>query len=129
MIKVLRQCFDLKTAILGALLMATLVGLVNSGYGMAPALTAAAKQAAYTFFVAGFIMQWCRWLALRNLAPVHAVTLATLLPTLITVVLVYNLHSFKGTPEPFWSTVPVVVLCLVSFFLVSRQLAGAPPTP
>jgi hypothetical protein len=129
MIEVIQQWFDLKSAILGALVMATAVGLVNSGYGMAPALTAAAKQAAYTFFVAGFILQWCRWLALRNLAPVYAVILATLLPTLITVLMVYTLHSYKGTPEPFWSTVPVVVLCLVSFFLVSRQLVSVPSTP
>ena len=126
MITGLAQWFDLKAAILGALLMATLVGLVNSGHGLQPALTAAGKQAAYTFFVAGFIMQLCRWLAGRRLEPAQAVMLATLLPSAITVVLVFALHSYKGTPEPVLSTIPVALLGLVSFFLVSRALVLAP---
>jgi ABC-type xylose transport system permease subunit len=126
MITSVARWFDLKAAILGALLMATLVGLVNSAHGLLPAMTAAGKQAAYTFFVAGFIMQFCRWLAARPLKPSQAVTLATLLPSAITVVLVFALHSYKGTPEPVLSTIPVAVLGLVSFFLISRQLVLAP---
>jgi len=118
------QWFDLKSAIFGAIIMGVIVGLINSGHGLLPALTAAAKQAGYTFFVAGLIMQHCRWLAARKLAPAQAIALATLLPTIITVALVYTLHSFKGTPEPFWSTVPVAILGLVSFFLMSRNLVS-----
>jgi ABC-type transport system involved in cytochrome c biogenesis permease subunit len=126
-----RQWFDIKSAILGALLMSTLVGLVNAGHGLLPALTAAAKQGAYTFFVAGFIMQFCRWLAQRPMRAGAAVATATLLPTVITVVAVYALHSFRGTPEPVLSTIPVVILCLGAFYLVSRKLVqeaadGAP---
>ena len=117
-----RQWFDIKTAILGALLMSTLVGLVNAGHGPLPALTAAAKQGAYTFFVAGFITQLCRWLAQRPMRAGAAIAIATLLPTVITVVAVYTLHSFKGTPEPILSTIPVVLLCLGGFFLVARKL-------
>ncbi|MCX2980930.1 hypothetical protein EYC98_08640 [Halieaceae bacterium IMCC14734] len=117
-----RQWFDIKSAILGALLMSTLVGLVNAGHGPLAALTAAGKQAAYTFFVAGFIMQFCRWLAQQPMRAGAAIATATLLPTVITVVAVYTLHSFKGTPEPVLSTIPVVVLCLGAFFLVARNL-------
>lgn len=113
--------FDFKAATLGALLMSTIVGLVNSGHGLPAALLAALKQGAYTFFIAGLIMQFCRWLAARKMTAGRAVALATLLPSFITVVLVYSLHSYKGTAEPFWSTVPVVVLGLTSFFLVSRK--------
>lgn len=122
-----RQWFDIKSAILGALLMSTLVGLVNAGYGLLPALTAAAKQAAYTFFVAGFIMEFCRWLAQRPMQASAAIATATLLPTVITGVAVYTLHSFRGTPEPILSTIPVVVLCLAAFFLVSRKLVRDGP--
>ena len=121
-IALLQEWFDLKSAILGALLLGAVVGAINSAHGLAPALTAALKQSAYTFFVAGFVVQFCRWLAGRYLSGPAAIINATLVPTALTVFFVYNLHSFKGTPEPFWSTLPVVVLSLVSFFLVSRAV-------
>lgn len=114
--------FDLKSAILGALLLGSVVGVINAAHGLAPALTAALKQSAYTFFVAGFVMQFCRWLAGRYLSGIAAIINATLVPTALTVFFVYNLHSFKGTPEPLWSTLPVVVLSLVSFSLVARAV-------
>ncbi len=114
--------FDIKSGLIGAFVMGSLVGLINSAHGLAPALTAAAKQGGYTFFFAGLIMQHCRWLAVRDLPRWPAVALATLWPTLVTVVLVYTLHSFKGTPEPVWSSVPPAVLGFISFFVVSRQV-------
>ena len=118
------QWFDLRSAILGALLMSCLVAGINSGHGMLPAFTAALKQATYTFFVAGFIVQLCRWLAARELPGWVAVSNATLSPTLLTVVMVYSMHNFKGTPEPFWSTLPVVIISLVTFLLVSRSVVA-----
>ena len=114
--------FDLKSAILGALLMSSLVFAVNYGHGMVPALIAAGKQVAYTFFVAGFIMQFCRFLAVRGDSDAAARINATLTPTVITVVMVYILHSFRGTPEPVLSTLPVAVLSLLAFFFVSRKI-------
>ena len=107
--------------------MATIVGLINSAHGVLPALTAACKQGAYTFFFAGLIMQHCRWLALFKLPSWLAIAIATLWPTLVTVVLVYTLHSYKGTPEPEWSSVPPALLGGLSFFLVSRKLVREAP--
>ena len=118
----LLQWFDLKSAIIGAVLMASIIGLINSGHGVMLALTAAGKQGAYTFFFAGLIMQHCRWLATFRLRPWLAIAIATIWPTMVTVVLVYTLHSFKGTPEPEWSSVPPGVLGGLSFFLISRTL-------
>jgi hypothetical protein len=119
--------FDVKSAIIGALLMGTLIGLINSGHGLTPALTAAAKQGAYTFFFAGLIMQYCRWLSARKLEKHFAIALATIWPTIITIVLVYTLHSFKGTPEPVLSSIPPGVIGMISFFLVSRKLLQENP--
>ena len=116
--------FDIRSAILGALLMGSIVGAVNSGHGLWPALTAALKQSAYTFFIAGFIMQLCRWLAARDLPGRVAIANATLSPTALTVFIVYNMHSLKGTPEPLWSTLPVVVISLLAFGLVSRNVVA-----
>lgn len=114
--------FDLKSAIIGTLMMGTAIGLINSAHGLSPALTAAGKQGAYTFFFAGLIMQFCRWLAARPVSTPAAIAMATFIPTLITLVLVFTLHSFRGTPEPVLSTLPPVSIGLISFFLVSRKL-------
>lgn len=119
--------FDIKSGLIGAAVMSFLIGVINSAHGWVPALTAAAKQGVYTFFFAGLIMQHCRWLAARELRPHAAIALASLWPTLVTVVLVYTLHSFKGTPEPVWSSVPPGVIGLISFFLVSRQIVTEEP--
>lgn len=121
------QWFDIKSAVLGALLMGGVVGLVNVGHGLDLAMIAAAKQAGYTFFVAGFIMQFCRWIAGRIERPNKAIAAATLIPTVITVVAVYALHSYKGTPEPELSTIPVVILCLLAFFTTARNLVTVDP--
>jgi hypothetical protein len=118
----LLQWFDLKSAIIGALLMGTIVGLINSAHGVQPALAAAVRQGTYTFFFAGLIMQHCRWLATFRLRAWLAISVATLWPTIVTVVLVYSMHRFRGTAEPEWSAVPPAVLGGLSFFLVSRKL-------
>jgi hypothetical protein len=117
--------FDLPSACLGALIMGGLVGFVNAGHGVQAALIAASKQGFYTFFVAGFIIQFSKWLAARPLSPPAAVSLGVLVPTALTVIMVYTLHSLKGTPEPLYSTIPVVVMSLVSFFYFSfRTVRG-----
>lgn len=113
--------FDLSAACLGAVIMGTLVGLVNSGHGWLPAGIAALKQGTYTFFVAGLVVQLCKWLASRPLAPALAMAIGVLVPTVLTVAMVYTLHSAKGTPEPIYSTVPVVVMSLISFFYFSYR--------
>lgn len=119
--------FDLPTACFGALVMGSLVGWVNAGHGLQPALTAAFKQGVYTFFVAGLVVQWCRWLAARRVPVAAAVSMAVMLPTIVTVVLVFTLHSVKGTPEPVDSTIPVVLMSLISFSFFSwRTLKGEP---
>ena len=100
----------------------SMVFLINYSHGAPAALVAAAKQAAYTFFVAGFIMQFCRSLAARGQSDSVAVANATAVPTLITVVLVFALHSVRGTPEPVLSTLPVAVLGLVAFYVTARAI-------
>lgn len=113
--------FDFPTACLGALVMGALVGGVNAGHGLQPALSAAFKQGVYTFFVAGLVVQFCRWLAARKVPVAAAASMAVTLPTLVTVVLVFTLHSIKGTPEPVNSTIPVVLMSLISFSLFTWQ--------
>ncbi|MBU2649927.1 MAG: hypothetical protein KKA81_03255, partial [Bacteroidetes bacterium] len=43
-----------------------------------------------------------------------AVFLAILIPSTVSILLVYGLHSLRGTPEPFYSTLPTLFLILPS---------------
>lgn len=113
--------FDLPNACLGALVMGGLVGYINGEHGLGPASIAGLKQGAYTFFVAGFVVQFCKWLAARPIAPVAAVMLGVLVPTFMTATMVYTVHSLRGTPEPVNSTILVVVMSLISFFYFSLR--------
>jgi hypothetical protein len=124
--------FDLPKACLGALVSATIVAWINVEHGYLPASTAALKQAFFAFFAVGLILRLCQWLASRPVAPALAVLMALLIPLLITTSALYGLHSFKGTPEPFYSTLTGALLGLSGFVLVTwRTLSagGASPLP
>jgi hypothetical protein len=119
--------FDLPMACLGALVSGSLVGWINIDYGFLPALTAALKQAAYAFVATGLIIQLCRWLNRRPVSRVLATGMAIILPLLLTMGLLYLLHSLKGTPEPLPSIIPGTVLTLIGLILVSWRTATAGP--
>jgi len=53
--------------------------------------------------------------------------MAIILPLLLTMVLLYLLHSLKGTPEPLPSIIPGTVLTLIGLVLVSWRTATATP--
>jgi preprotein translocase subunit SecG len=109
--------FDIKAALLGCFIMGIIVGWINSGHGSDAAISSGIRQAIYTFFVAGLSSQLCRWLSGLGIA-MPRVT-AVLVPTFLTVSLVYIMHTTRGTPEPFYSSIPVAILSLVSFSVVA----------
>lgn len=118
----LEKYFDPKSALIGAVMMSVIVWFVNSGHGVWPATTAALKQAAYTFLMSGVIARLCRYLASRPWPAVFSLGAGVIVPSLIATGATYFVHSLKGTPEPVWSTVPVVVLSVPLFALWSWQL-------
>lgn len=119
--------FDLPMACLGAVVSGSLVGWINIDHGLLPALIAALKQASYAFVATGLIVQLCRWLNRRPVPRVQAVGMAITLPLLLTMTMLYLLHSLKGTPEPVTSIIPGTVLTLIGLVLVSWQSANAKP--
>lgn len=76
---------------------------------MDKAYIAALKQFIYTFFMGGIVARVCENIAVNYSPAVRAVLLAIFIPGVSTVLLTYLLHSFKGTPEPFLSTLPTIV--------------------
>ena len=119
--------FDLPMACLGAVVSGTWVGWINIDYGILAALTAALKQAGYAFIATGLIIQLCRWLNRRPVSRALAVGMAIVLPLLLTMTLLYLVHSLKGTPEPLPSIIPGTVLTLIGLVLVSWRTATSVP--
>src|SRR5687767_6227583 len=94
----IRTLFDVRSGLFGAAIMSSLVWWINSSHGVWPATTAALKQAAYTFVFGGLIMRLCSRLAQGKGSTSLRIALATLVPSAITIALVYAVHSLKGTP-------------------------------
>lgn len=102
--------FDPKMGLAGALVMGTIVFFINFDHGFVPGLTAALKQASYTFLAGGIMMRITENIAAYFKSDIFSITLAVIAPTLIAVTLTYLLHSLKGTPEPVNSTIPTVLM-------------------
>lgn len=105
---------DYKMGLYGAIVMGAIVFGINY-YGvheLQAALTAALKQAVYTFMFGGIIMRGCEYLATAIKKPVLAIAAAIIIPSLISIGLTYGVHSLKGTPKPIESTIPTVLLVI-----------------
>jgi len=112
---------DYSAAWKAALALGTIVWCINLSHGAIAALPAALKQACYTFFVAGFIIRLCERIASTPSPAFISLTGATVVPSLIAIGLTFLVHSLRGTPEPFYSTVPTMILAPVSFFAWGYQ--------
>lgn len=110
---------DYPTAIAGGLIMGCVVGLINSDHGFWPATTAALKQAAYTFFFGGVLIKLLYLLTVRIKHQISGVLISTIAVSLLTILLVFLLHSMKGTPKPFESTIPTIILAPPGFLALA----------
>jgi len=116
-----RYWLDIPSGIAGGLIMGLIVYVINLPYGWLAALPAAAKQAAYTFFLGGLLIkglkQMCRRISVFWLAVVGS----ALAFSIFTIVLVYGVHSLKGTPDPVGSVLPTVLLAPPGFFVLALR--------
>ena len=108
--------FDPKMGLVGALVLALIVFVINFDEGWKLAMTAASKQGFYTFFAGGFMMRLVENLSIKWDDKYLSYLIAVLIATVIAVSLTYGLHSLKGTPKPLLSTIPTLILGPPGFF-------------
>jgi hypothetical protein len=108
--------FDFKIGIAGGLVMGIVIFCVNyfETYNLTGSITAALKQGVYTFLFGGSIMKLCENIALNVKNSWQAVSLAILVPSAISILLTYGVHSLKGTPLPLESTIPTAIFVIPS---------------
>lgn len=112
---------DYRSAFVTALLLGGIVWTINLSHGPLAALPAALKQAAYSFFAAGFIVRLCERLSVGVSRHRLAIALAVIVPSGVAVGLTFLVHSLRGTPEPLQSTIPTMLIGPPSFFWWARR--------
>ena len=115
----IRKYINVRFGLIGALIMGGIVFYINVDHGWWPASTAALKQAAYTFFLGGAIIRLLEFMLQKTEGTAIGVILSILTVTVVTSMLVYILHSMKGTPEPFLSTVPTLIMAPGGFTVLA----------
>lgn len=100
----------------GAIVMATIVFSINyfSTYYLFWSIVAALKQGTYTFFFGGIIMKMSENLAVSIKNRTLALIAAVIIPSAVSLSLTFGLHSLKGTPKPFESTIPTAIFVIPS---------------
>jgi hypothetical protein len=104
--------FDYKIGVAGAIFMGTIVFCINyfSTTLVIESLTAALKQATYTFIFGGFLMKGCEYIATHIKKRNMAIGLAIVIPTVFTLILTTVMHFLKGTPKPLASVIPTLMI-------------------
>lgn len=118
-ISFLNRFINIKMGFAGAVIMGGIVWFINMGFGWWPATTAALKQAAYTFLFGGILIKILDTIASRISNRYMAIAVATLTVSVITILLVYGVHSMKGTPRPLESTLPTVIMAPPGFLALA----------
>ena len=106
---------DFRMGLIGALFMGSIVFWINHDHGYDEALIAGLKQLSYTFFFGGLFIKMAENIAVTRKNRAWGVFIGGLLPMVLTAILTYTVHSMKGTPEPFNSTIPTIVSAWISF--------------
>lgn len=117
--KFINRFINIKMGFAGAIVMGLIVWFINMGYGWWPATTAALKQAAYTFLFGGILIKILDTITLKIKNRYLAVAIATLVVSVVTICLVYGVHSLKGTPRPFESTLPTIIMAPPGFLALA----------
>ncbi len=124
-IRFVSRFINIEMGFAGALVMGMIVWIINASYGWWPATTAALKQAAYTFLFGGMLIRILYGLVLSIKNRPLAIATSTLSVAILTIVMVYIVHSIKGTPRPFESTLPTIIMAPPGFMVLAiRKRSG-----
>ena len=118
----IHKYINLKFGLAGAFLMGGIVFFINLDHGWKLSTLAGAKQWIYTFFFGGMIIKLLEVALDKTKSYKYSSTISVLLISAITSILVYLVHSIKGTPEPFYSTLPTVILSPPGFLYIASKV-------
>jgi hypothetical protein len=112
---------DFKMGLLGAIFMGSLVFWINFDHGWDDALVASLKQFFYTLFFGGLFLKMAENIATSINNRIWGIFAGGFFPMVLTAIMTFTMHSLKGTPEPFNSTLPTIFLAWLSFSIWSWE--------
>ena len=118
----IHKYINVKFGTAGAFLMGSIVFFINLGHGWKLSALAGAKQWVYTFFFGGMIIKLLELALEKTKSAKHSTVISVMLIAVLTSFLVYLVHSIKGTPEPFYSTLPTIVLSPPGFLYIAGKV-------
>jgi len=107
-----RRFIDYRIGFAGAIVMGVIVFGINyfSAHELTGSITASLKQGLYTFIFGGTLMKGCEYLATRIQKRTLAIAASVVIPSVLTLLLTFGMHSLKGTPKPLESTMPTLII-------------------
>ncbi len=112
---------NLKTGFLGAVFLGGLVYWINLDFGWEKASVAGLKQGVYTLFFGGAIVKLCETQALKSIKQWDGIFRGAAMASIIAITAVLILHHFKGTPRPFYSSLPIIITAPLSFLVIAYR--------
>lgn len=109
---------NLKTGFVGGVFLGSVVYWINADFGWQAAGTAALKQGLYTWFFGGAIVKLCETMSIKGQHKWRSILLGAATASLTAICAVLIVHHFKGTPRPFYSSLPVMLLSPLSFTVI-----------
>ncbi len=121
MLKIIQEYINLKTGAIGAIIMGLIVLCINWSVNWQLAIVAGTKQALYTLLFGGLVIKLCERIALKLEDKWQSIILASIIASSLTICAVFFVHNLKGTPKPFESTLPVILMSPPGFFYLALR--------
>ena len=99
--------------------MGGIVFFINLDHGWTLSTIAGLKQGIYTFFFGGIIVKLLEYSVLKIKNKALSIPVSVISISLFTTYLVFLVHSLRGTPEPFLSTIPTIIMAPPAFLVLA----------
>ena len=116
-----KRFINFKFGLIGACLMGGIVFFINLDHGWTASTIAGLKQWIYTFLFGGAIIRLLEYTIDKTKNIQCNILISVFLISALTSALIYAVHSLKGTPEPFLSTVPTLLMAPPGFFVLALK--------
>jgi len=117
----IQKFINLKFGLIGAFLMGGIVFIINLEHGWQLSAIAGLKQWMYTFLFGGVIIRLLEYLLSITKSWKRNRLFSVAIISTFTSLLVFFVHSLKGTPEPLLSTIPTILMSPPGFLYLATK--------
>ena len=117
----IKRFINIKFGLVGAFIMGGIVFFINLEHGWMLSTTAGLKQWIYTFFFGGIIIKLLEQLLSKFGNKFVSILFSVIVVSIVTILLIFFVHNLKGTPEPFLSTIPTILMAPPGYLVLALK--------